>query len=243
MIRFVKQDFERLQAYLENYGLSADLGAKAREELLKRAHKSSLAMLQAWGATEGLAAENALLLKGRLVLPTSSHFNQIAEYFSDIVSALFASMHGLYKPAHMSLRSAIETFVRGVAGPFSTEAETTTSVYRLFEIAGNQTPFLGASNAFFIKLHEHYSELCLFTHSATPAHMARNYALATFPKHDTLQMKVFVRHFESIVAASLSALVLANPNVYLNIPPLAREVLDEVLPTPVKISALGGSSS
>ncbi len=242
MIRFVKQDYERLQAYLENYSLAADLGAKAREDLLKRVHRHSLAALQILAAMQRLAAADALHLSGQHVAANSLCFFRVAECFSDLISAFFASVHGLYKPAHMSLRSAIENIVRGLAGLSSEEAGATTSVYRLFELAALEDSFKGLGSIHFVKLHEQYGELCLFTHSATPAHMVRTFALANFPKHDTHQLRGFVRHFEFVATASLSLLVLENRDLYLQVPPLARELLDEVLPTPVKIRALGGKA-
>jgi hypothetical protein len=242
MIRFVKQDYERLQRYLENYSLAVDLGAKAREELLKRAHRHSLAALQVLTAAEQLALTDSLVLSGQHVPANSLIFLQVAECFSDLISALFASVHGLYKPAHMSLRSAVENIVRGLAGLSSDEAGATTSVYRLFELAALQAPFKGLGTIHFAKLHEQYGELCLFTHSATPAHMVRTFALANFPKHDTHQLRGFVRHFEFVATASLSLLVLANRNLYLQVPPMARELLDEILPVPVKIRAMGGKA-
>lgn len=241
MNRFVKQDFLRLQEYLENYSLASDLGAKAREDLLKRAHKHTLASLQVWSCLERNATEGALVLSGNAMPAGSEQLAQLSEFFSDLVSALLLSVHGLYKPAHMSIRSGIETFVRGLAALTSNEARTTTSVYRLFEIAAQQPPFVGKAAAHFHRLNTSYGELCLFTHSATPAHMVRNYALAAFPRQDTVQMRSVVRHLEQVVNAALSVLVLAYRDAYLQIPAAAREVLDEVLPPAVKIYALGGS--
>lgn len=239
MLRFVQQDFSRLQAYLAAYSLSPDLGAQAREELLKRAHKCSLAALQIWAGMETQAASGSFTLLGEKVAGTSDQYAQLSECFSDLMSALFSSLHGLYKPANMSLRSAIETFVRGAAGVTSKEASMTTNVYRLFELAGKQPIFSVGSGSHFGALNQQYSDLCLFAHSATPAHMARTFALANYPRHDTTQFREVVKRSERITADVLALLVSANRDLYLKVPPRAQDLLNDVLPAGVRLSALG----
>lgn len=240
MIRFVKQDFDRLSSYIDDYSISSDLGAKVRHELLKRLHKNSLAALQVWAIFENYSLNEKLIISNKNIKNDSLEFAMIGECFSDLLSALQACIHGLYKPAHMSLRSGVETFVRGLAGISSEEAKSTTSVYRLFEISADELIFKGKSKEHFNKLNAQYGELCLFTHSATPAHMVKNFALANFPKHDTNQMRSFVRYFETIINSILSILIISNRDLYLKIPPVAREVLDEIISSPVKLHALGG---
>lgn len=240
MIRFVKKDFERLSSYIDNYSISSDLGAKARHDLLKRSHKHCLAALQVWAILEDISINGTLIISGQVIQRNSLHLERVGECFSDLLSSLQACIHGLYKPAHMSLRSGIETFVRGLAGISSEEAGNTTSVYRLFEIAADEPLFNGKSKDYFKKLNDQYAELCLFTHSATAAHMTKNFAIANFPKHETNQMKSFFRYLEAIIDSVLSILIISNRDLYLKTPPVAREVLDEVLSNPVKLHALGG---
>lgn len=241
MLRVVQQDFARLQTYLQNYSLSPSLGARAREDLLKRVHKCSLAALQVWAVMETQAAGGTFALLRTKIASGSDQYAQLSESFSDLMSALFASLHGLYKPANMSLRSAIETFFRGAAGTTSNEASTTTSVYRLFELAEEQPLFTVGNGVHFSALHQLYSDLCLFTHSATPAHMARTFALANYPRHDTAQFKEVVRRSEQIVLHVLAVLVYGNHGLYLQVPPRAQDLLDEVLPAAVRLTALGAS--
>jgi hypothetical protein len=239
VLRFVQQDFARLQAYLQAYSLSPGLGSKAREDLLKRAHKSSLAALQVWAVVETQATGGALMLLGARVASDSIQYALLSECFSDLTSALFASLHGLYKPANMSLRSAIETFVRGAAGITSEEAATTTSVFRLFDLAEAQPFFRAADSRHFAALRNLYADLCLFAHSATPAHMAKTFALANYPRHDTLQFKEVVKRAEQTAQNILSLMVYGNHDLYLRVPPRARDLLDEVLPSTVRLAALG----
>jgi hypothetical protein len=239
MLRIVRDDFARLQEYLNGYSIPSNLGAKAREELLKRSHKCSLAALQIWAALEKQAANGTFGLGGINIPAESPQYQQITECFSDLMSALFSSLHGLYKPANMSLRSAIETFVRGAAGCTSKEALTTTSLYKLFSIAGKQDIFKIRGSTHFSALNNLYSDLCQFAHSATPAHMARTFALASYPRHDTAQFKEVVKRSEEICEHILSLLVAANHNLYLQVPPRAQDLLEEVIPAEVRLMALG----
>lgn len=239
MARLVDQDFIRLSAFLNEYSLSDVLQSKAREQLIKRGHKCCLAALQVWAIAEQLTRNGQLTFRQHLLNEATPQFEQISETFSDLTSSFFAAIHGLYKPAHMSLRSAIETFIRGMAGLYSAEAATTTSVYRLFELARGYDIFSGPAAHHFHVLHQQYGQLCGFTHSATPAHMAKNYALSNFPKQDIETLRIWVRHQESVIKAMLAIFVFSNRSLYLNATPQAQDVYEEVLSKDVRLFALG----
>lgn len=242
MIRFVQQDYARLRSYFDGYSLGSTLAVEAREDVVKRIHKQMLAALQVWANLEALIAAEKLTLAGVSIEKDSQQAAAIGEFFSDALAAAFASFHGLYKPAFMSLRSGIETFVRGGAGLASIEARTTTKVFRLFEIAEGQALFSGDAALAFQRLQQQYSDLCLYTHSATPAHMSKTFALANFPKHDTAALEGFAVRLEVTVVAVLSILVQSNADIYLAVPAKARDLLDEVVPATVRIKALGLSA-
>jgi hypothetical protein len=238
--RFAQQDFDRLRLFLEQYRLEPDLGAKVREELAKRSHKQTLAALQVLATVQMMASKGDLSLKGTKVPVTGDSYPRLEEFFSDLVSSMFASLHGLYKPALMSLRSAIENFVRACAGLKSAEARATTSVYRLFEIAAKEPIFLGQSAPSFTQLHQQYGELCLYAHTSTVAHMTKSVAMANYPRQDTVALRGVVKRLEQTIPAALSVLTFSNRRLYLDVPARARDLLDEVLPLPAKTFALGG---
>jgi hypothetical protein len=239
MARLIDQDFARLQIYLNEYSLADTLNSKAREQLIKRAHKNCLASLQLWAIAEHLISTRSFFILGTKVKPESVHIDLFSECFSDITSSFFSSLHGLYKPANMSLRSAIETFVRSIAGLYSKEAETTTSVYTLFELAKSCKPFLGASQTSFDVLHQQYILLCDHTHSATSAHMIQNHAMSNFPKQDINKLKTWVRHYELTINAILSICIFANPKLFLNAPPKAQDIYEAVIAKGPRLYALG----
>lgn len=169
-------------------------------------------------------------------------FDLLSECFSDIVSSFSAALHGLYKPANMSLRSSIETFTKGISSLHSTEASTTKSVYRIFEIAKTCNTFSDASEKYFNTVHQQYVLLCNFTHTSTKAHMVRNHALANFTKQDNEQLKVWVAHYEATIKAILSILMLANSRIYLDTPPKAQDIYEETVPKEIRLHALGMST-
>jgi hypothetical protein len=242
MSRLADKDFARLVTFLDEYRMSDSFKSNNRKQLIRRGHKHCLAALQVWSIAEHLAKNETLLIKGATFAPASSQLDQLSECFSDITSSFFSALHGLYKPAHMSLRSAIETFIRSIAGLFSVEAANTTSVYRLFELARDCEPFSGAAKLHFETLHHQYGQLCNFTHSATPAHMIKNHALSNFPKHGTEHMREWVRHYEATIRAIMSILVFSNRDVYLHASPQAQDVYEEVLPREARLFALGGQN-
>jgi hypothetical protein len=173
----------------------------------------------------------------------SASHDQLAESFSDLTSAHFAALHGLYKPAHMSLRSAIETFVRSLSGIESTAAASTTSVYRLFELAKKCEVFGGRAALHFAIIHGQYAELCDHVHSAKPANLVKNYAMSNFPKQDIDSLRAWVRHTEMTVKAMLATLVFANKSLYLKAAPMVQDVYEEVIPKDARLFAMGAPTS
>ena len=239
MARLIDQDFIRLEIFLANYSLATTLESKTREQLIKRGHKHCLAALQMWAIASQLSAANNLSIKGVAVPNISPQIDQISESFSDLTSSFFAALHGLFKPAHMSLRSAIETFTRGIAGLTSLEAAGTTSVFRLFELARACDAFSDSARPSFELLHQQYIQLCSFAHSSGPGHLVKNHAMSSFPKHEIDPLRIWVKHFEVTTKAMLSVLIFSNRNLYLRASPQAQDVYEEVVPKTARLFALG----
>ncbi len=239
MARLIDQDFQRLSNFLEQYSLEEVLQSKTREQLIKRGHKHCLAALQMWAIAEQLAGEDQFLIKGVKLSAGAPQLDQISESFSDLTSSFFAALHGLYKPAQMSLRSAVETFTRGIAGSFSAEAMTTTNVYRLFEVARGCDAFSGLAKPHFDVLHQQYAQLCLFTHTASAAHMVKNHAMSNFPRQDIESLRLWVRNLEATIGAILSILIFGNRSLFLRASPQAQDVYEETIPKDSRLFALG----
>jgi hypothetical protein len=239
MSRLLEQDFEKLVVYLNQYTLADLLTSNIRNQLIKKSHKYCLTALQLWSIVELKTKTDSLLIGKLKIDPLSSQFDLLSECFSDITSSFFAALHGLYKPANMSLRSAIETFIRGISGLSVREAETTKNVYRAFEIAKKCDPFLGAAKPYFETIHQQYALLCGFTHTTTKAHMVKNHALLNFAKQDTEQLKVWLKHYEITITAILSILIYSNSELYLNSPTTAQDLYEETVKKDVRLFVLG----
>lgn len=239
MSRLLDKDFTRLEIFLNQYSLSEVLKSKPREQLIRRGHKYSLAALQILASIEKLAKTKNMKVHGKIIDGESIHYAQLSESFSDITSAYFSALHGIYKPAHMSLRSAIETFTRGLSGISSQEAASTKNVYKLFELARNCDPFKDTAAPHFDSLHQEYIALCDYTHTATPAHMVRNHAMSSFPKQDIDSLRIWIHHCEKIVKAILAILVFSNKNLYLAASPTSQDVYEETIPKDARLFALG----
>lgn len=240
MSRIADSDWLALNQYIDSYRIPPELGAQARSALLRRAHRHVLAALQVWDCIVRLGESGQGLALGASVERGSEALDFIGEYFSDLAGVMACMLHGLYKPANMQLRSAVESFVRGLSSIYSLEARSTTSVYRLFELAAAQPPFQGASAPDFATLNQVYGDLCLHVHSATLAHRAGVHYVSAHMKHDTSKMREIVVLLDRINRAALSILVRSNGALYTSSSARVRDVLDEVIPTPVRVHALGG---
>lgn len=239
MTRIADADFRLLEEFVSNYKIPAGLGAQARSGLLKRAHRHVLSGLQVWQRVGNGMSAGSFRLSGFPVLMESEATGFLAEYFSDIVGSLSCALNGLYKPANILLRSSIENLVRGLAGVTSTEAIQTTSVYKLFEIAAAEPLLSGQSALHFRGLHQLYGDLCLFVHSGSAAHRDAAHELAQHLRQDTSKLRQYVGRLERVNRAGISLLVLANPLLYTSLHHRARDLLDDVLPSDIRLTALG----
>jgi hypothetical protein len=239
--RIAEHDFSNLEKYLAEYRVAPSLGANNRSVLFKRAHRQVLAALQIWSHLESLIASEEAAVAGIKIAAGSESQSLVCEYFSDLTGALACVCHGLYKPANILLRSGIENLVRGLASLSSLEARETTSVFRLFEIASSTTPFIGLCAPFFQTLQQVYGDLCSFVHSATPSHRSSVNNISSLSRHDTGKLKEFVNYLERINKSAVSILALTERRVYLDALPRVRDLLDDVLPTAVRLEVLGAN--
>lgn len=239
MIRFAQVDYSRLREYFDAYRFTPD-GCAGSSVAVKNIHRNTLCAMQVWAAfRQEIAGGNFIVDEGSLGAGSEGAI-LLDEFFSDVVSASFAAFHGLYKPAHMTLRSSIEVLVRGLASVKSDAALETTSVSKLFELAGGTGLFGGSSEIHFHAIKAEYGELCGFVHTATPGHLGRIYAFADFPIMDSTRLSQFARHHQKVIVAVLSIMIELNKRMYVGVPPRARDLLDEVIPAAVRIRALGG---
>jgi len=242
MSRVSDADLDQLDRFLAEYRVPPSLGAQARASLLKRVHRHVLAGLQVQACFLASARAGTSTISGTIVDPSSESVSHLNEGFADLVGVLGCLVHGLYKPSNMLLRGSVENFVRGLAGLSSLEARETKSVYRLFELAAKEPPFLAASVNDFLSLQQVYGDLCLHVHSATPDHRGGAHHLSVYMRQDTAKMRSVVLAVERASRAMLSILVRSDRRLYTGCSPRVRDLLDEVLPSGVRLVALGATS-
>jgi len=238
MSRFAQADYARLRAYFEKYRFSGGLLTE-NEAVAKNVHKNTLCAIQVWASAGRAIENNVMLLGGKIVQPSGMQRMLLDEFFSDIVTSAFSAYHGLYKPAHVTLRSAIEVFVRAGAGNIEAEALETKSVFRLFEVAADSKAYDGTRKKYFDELKTCYGDLCGYVHTSTPGHMGRVYAFADFPAYDAEKLASFAGYHRKIVSSALSILIEDNSVIYTSVPPRARDLLDDSLPAGPRLNALG----
>src|SRR5438045_1615001 len=93
----------------------------------------------------------------------------LKEALSDVSTSNFCALTGLYKPAMMSLRSAIENFVKSFLCDAQSASDLSTSVYQLnidfrAKFVSEVAPIKALSN----HVVSQYGDLCKHTHSAGP---------------------------------------------------------------------------
>lgn len=240
MTRLTDQDYQRLVEFTSAYRVEEIFESKPRTQLIRRAHRHCLAAIQALANIEILSALGCIQFGANQLKVNHFCYHSLQECFSDISSSFYAALHGLNKPAHMALRSAIETSIRALAGIESEEAAQTTSVYKLFELAKGNPLFQSHATRHFDILKSEYNNLCGHTHTATISHMVKHHAMSSFPKLGTEKLKEWVGAYEKSVTAILSMLIINNKKIYLSAKPKAQDVFDEMLPREVRLFALGG---
>lgn len=241
MSRDIDSDFENLKAFIDSYRLEHVGKNVGQLSVIKSAHKSYLSFLQFWAVSSDRASKGSFNFFGQLIANGGAEIPFLRESVSDTGSGFFCCLHGAYKPGHMALRSGIENFLRFASGPFDHSALTTTSVYDLFDLAKQTTPFSDTRKIYLDQLRNCYVELCKFSHSATLAHMAGIHALAHFPSFDEKAFQGWLDLARVCMASMVTVTVLGAPEIYLDAHFVAREMMDQLIPRPQRIALLRGS--
>ena len=240
MSRAVTADFELVRDYVRNYRILKIEEGSSREAELKRLHRNVVGSLQIWAEMQRLAVKGELRLYDVSVPSDGGAFEQIAESFSDLTSMLGSALHGLIKPASMSLRSCVETQIRGTCGALDSRVLAEGNVYRLFDQASTSVYFSGSSGAYLRSLHGVYKELCLVAHSS-PKHLARIASLEDITRSSVSDLRRLAGQCARATSACAGALVSASPEIFVGAKPKAMDLLEVVVPVAARLRALGGS--
>lgn len=176
MSRRIKEDWDNLLAYLNDYSLS-DLAQDAVfKEAISACHKKYYSYL-----VFVLQAKNLIDNKAYIVNMSSKQYDYLRESCSDMGQTFFLIFHGCYKGAKLLLRSSIENFIKSVCMDEKTNIDGSKSVYEIFEYAKDSVTFQGEKQLLFHNIHNAYSNLCQDVHTANINHMEHITALRKYP--------------------------------------------------------------
>lgn len=241
MPRSVDKDLRLLSDFIDSYSISKHLSDKQFNSTLKQSHKAYFVILTLLSNIEFELNKNPIDFVGQNLAINSEAYLYLRESVSDFGNGLFCCLHGAYKSGHMALRSSIENYVRAIAGMHDKKALNTTSVYQLFIIAKTTSPFSGINQIHLSNLRGIYSDLCKFTHSATPKHMASIKSLSYFPTHDAEKFNEWIVKADKTMKNQVSCIFNLIPEIYLTSHFKSKEILDlGFLSNDIRTRILGG---
>lgn len=176
MSRLIKEDFDKLCAFIDSYDLSDVLKCEDAKKLLSAYHKKYLAYLVLVEEIHQKVDKKDSVLK-----MSKKQYEYLQESCSDMGQSFFLLFHGCYKGAKLLLRSSIENFLKGSCMDEDKTLPTTKSVYEVFDKAKATSTFKGIKEKLHVQLHGEYALLCKDAHTANVTHMASITALSHFP--------------------------------------------------------------
>jgi hypothetical protein len=226
MPRSVDKDLLSLEKFISDYSLSSHLLNSKYKTNLKQAHKTYFVLLTLFSALEYEMTVNMVTFSGVKIKVNDSSHLYLSESISDFGNALFCCLHGSYKSGQVALRSCIENFVRAIAGLHDVEALSTTSVYQLFIIASKTASFQKLNAPLLSNIKGEYSNLCKYTHTATPMHMASIRSLEHFPAYNAQGFSDWIKSANLSMKNINSCIINLCPNLYLDAHFKTKEILD-----------------
>lgn len=198
MSRRLTQDFEKLSSFLFSYNLSNYIACQQQINECKSMHKK---------------------LYGLMIFSAEYNFQNEYTYFSrfieemssDLLLSLFNWLQGMYKPAKLELRCAIENFLKAVLFLSDATVLQEKSVYEIFDAAKLDKHFQTEFGEKCIQqLRNDYSTLCRTVHS-DPLQMHSTSALNLLPQYNMNLSVELVNIYIRIVENSLGILYINYP--------------------------------
>lgn len=195
----VPNDFDELLKFIEQYSIKTSLDDPKFTLLAKQAHRRLLAYLTCYVELRYSSTPPYSL--------SEKSIEYIGESASDLAQMFFCWLHGAYKPASLSLRSSIETFMKGVAGTQDDTIFETKSVYEVFDIAKTCAACSGDSSTYFDKLRQSYADLCKVSHTAEIDTALQANALILFPRFNKYHASNLVKLLTNIANWQMAILL------------------------------------
>jgi hypothetical protein len=200
MSRRLAEDFRKLNVFLRDYTLQSYSTCQEQIDECKGMHK------KLYGLMVFVAEFNT-----QNTYTTISKF--LEEMASDILLSLFNWVQGMYKPAKLELRCAIENFLKSVLSIDNPHIIEEKSVYEIFDLAKADKHFQSQFGKIRIdQLRNDYSILCHTAHS-DPLEIHSTSALNLLPQYNETFSKELVTLFTRIVENSIGVLYINYPAV------------------------------
>jgi hypothetical protein len=230
MARDVREDFQNLEQFIRQYRLPDPADNPALRNLLSRQHKVYHAILTLLAELEHQSWHPITQTDPRGSYANDLIRERLLEFASDLGSALFAWLNGMYKAARLLLRSAIENFIKTIGLLDCDHILTLRNTYEVFDLAETGSFFsISANIPRFRCLRDAYSTLSRDVHTATSAEMQHVAALNFFPRFGEAEAHRFANLFTRVASVCLEALVLLCENVYRAMHHRNRDVVNGVL--------------
>ena len=225
MSREVKTDYDSLESFFRAYSLSEQFSEPQFIEHLKSQHKKIFALMV-------YASEMDFQGNNSFAPQCQSYFN---ECISDLIECLFCWCNGVYKSALLSLRSAIETFIKAVIGNRNPDIFVEKSMYSVFDQAAIDPWLSGQIGCkYFNNLHTNYGTLCQTVHSAYSDNLEHINSVGMLPKYDSKESKSVCNIFVSTVESILTLLLLNTPSIVHHMHPTNQRIFLEAIPKDAK---------
>ena len=228
MTRETQEDFQELKEFVRQYKIEP---SEVFISQLRIGHKRLFGLLTFIAEIESNNDETNKF--------SDDSLGYFAEFRSDVSQALFCWIHGAYKPAFLSLRTSIETFIKAAVCTEDPSVLTEKSMYELLELAKGSAACGGLGEAHFHNIKSSYGVLCGIAHSATAAKFTQVNALRMFPKFEEADATQFIRQFNALVDRFIAVLLAFNRDLLPRMHFKNRQNVLDTLTKEIKQSILG----
>lgn len=212
MNRQTKSDFDLFKRFFYNYNLDKLKDQEYLWDLYKQSHKYLYAIM-IFMAELDLLNEQVEIDKTKFRIGNEffqEEFPYLKECCSDLASALFISVHGVYKGTRILMRSSIEMFLRGMFSMEFHNIKNEKNLYKIFRIIC-ESEFINRKEIIkehFFNIHDIYKQLCQYSHTASFIHMDHITSLDLFPKYDHRLLKGVAKEYNTLIQNYLFLLVI-----------------------------------
>ncbi|MBV9859719.1 MAG: hypothetical protein JO038_06420 [Alphaproteobacteria bacterium] len=223
--------FVELLLFLERYSLSGVIqDNKPFGTLLRSLYKRHY----------GLLIWHADLEKGEIwkdnIEKNAAFRPYLKETASDVSQSILLFAQGLYKPAYLMLRSAVENFVKCIGIAEDQEVLSLKSAFDLMAIVRDAPAVKRSANlgALFGRLRRIYKELCGYVHSSEHQYLSLTSYIGVYPKFHSEQASKYAKMCRDVLASICGALTLLFPSRFRELHHRDADLIGDILPKQVK---------